>query len=66
MEFAFFIEVDNLRISARGHAKTIPKRARIGPRTAIVLTMEKLFQVMVSSTSGLKSDIISSSYALQF
>ena len=40
------------------NTKTIAKRARVGPRTPVVLTMKMLFWKIISSTSGLGSPII--------
>ena len=40
------------------NTKTIAKRARAEPRTQMHMTMEKLFGVRISSTSGLGSDMI--------
>ena len=40
------------------NTKTIAKRARVGPRTQIVLTMKKLFLIRISSTSSLGSPMI--------
>ena len=39
------------------NTKTIAKRARAGPRTPIVLTMKNMFYIIISSTSGLGSDM---------
>ena len=39
------------------NTKTIAKRARVGPRTQIVLTMEILFLIRLSSISGRGSDM---------
>ena len=40
------------------NTKTIAKRARVGPRTQIVLTMKMLFLIRISSISGRGSDMI--------
>ena len=40
------------------NTKTIAKRARVGPRTQIVLTMKMLFSVRISSISVRGSDMI--------
>ena len=38
--------------------ETVAKRARVGPRTQMLMTMKKLFWMRISSTSGLGSDMI--------
>ena len=40
------------------NTKTIAKRARVGPRTPVVLTMENMFLMEISSISCLGSPII--------
>ena len=40
------------------HTKTIAKRARVGPGTQMHVTMKILFWMIISSTSGLGSDMI--------
>ena len=40
------------------NTKTIAKRARVGPRTQIVLTMKMMFLMNLSSSSRLGSPII--------
>ena len=40
------------------NTKTIAKRARLGPRTTVLLTMRMMFWIRKPSTSGLGSDMI--------
>ena len=40
------------------HTETVAKRARVGPRTQIVLTMRKRCFRQILSTSGRRSDMI--------
>ena len=40
------------------HTKTIAKRARVEPRTPILLTMKMLFSTEISSNSARLSDMI--------
>ena len=40
------------------NTKAVAKRARVGPRTQMHMTMEKLFWMKISSTSDLGSDMI--------
>ena len=40
------------------HTETVAKRAKVGPRTQILLTMEKLFWMTISSERGSVSYII--------
>ena len=47
------------------NTKTIAKRARVGPRTPVVLTMKNLFLMRKPSRSLRGSPIISLSYALK-
>ena len=57
-------QVDDL--PRAGITKTIAKRARVGPHTQIVLTVEKSFSRKITSTSGLRSPIISLVCVLKF
>ena len=47
------------------NTKTIAKRARVGPRTPVVLTMKKLFWMGISSISARLSDMIISDNVLK-
>ena len=40
------------------NTKTTAKRARVGPRTPVVLTLKKLFWREISSESDRRSDMI--------
>ena len=41
-----------------GLPKTIAKRARLGPRTTVLLTMIMMSRIIIPSTSGLGSELI--------
>ena len=47
-----------LTVTARCHTETVAKRARVGPRTQILLTMKKFVWVEILSTSARLSDMI--------
>ena len=40
------------------HTETVAKRARVGPRTPVVLTLQKLFRMEISCTGARLSDMI--------
>ena len=47
------------------NTKTIAKRARLGPRTHMHMTMGMMFWIRISSKSGLGSDMIVSDNVLK-
>ena len=40
------------------NTETVAKRARVGPRTQVHVTMKKLFWIIICSISGRRSDMI--------
>ena len=46
-------------VPMESNTKTVAKRARVGPRTQIVLTMENMFLIRISSISCRGNQIIS-------
>ena len=50
-------QVDGLP-RAQHNTETLAKQARVGPRTPVLLTMKKLFLMIISSTHDRGSDMI--------
>ena len=53
------------RFTARCHTETVAKRARVGPRTQVVFTLQKLFQKRILFESEVGSPIIILDYVVK-